>query len=918
VELALVGAVRARLPAKLSNRRMGWVIDRERLFARLDAEGERPLLWVAGPAGAGKTTLVSTWLERTHLPAAWYRVDAGDGDLATVFSFLAQAARAHSRKRRLQLPALTPEYLADLPGFARRFFGQFFGALPAPAALVFDSVEAAPADALAPLLTWAVAELLPGQRIIVTSRESPSAATLHLLARGEMATLAWADLRLSMPEAKALAVSLLPAAAAESEAERLHAMCDGWAAGFVLMLNLLGRISTLPLHERGALQEQLFPYYLNQLFDGASPATQRLLMHTALLPAFRAADAAAMAPGDDAAATLHSLYRRNFFIERNSDSPPLYRYHALFREFLLQQGESRLGVDFCLELRRKAAGLLQAQGRPEDALGLWLDAQAWEEASAQILALAPAWLAQGRYATLAQAIDTLPELLAHGNPWLAYWRGVAVLPMSQPQARQWLERAFDVFERGGDRIGCLMACSTILESFMLQWDDLKPVDRWGRALRELLAQGSPLPLEVEVRVLSCTTSLMMRGSHLHGDIVRSTLERSLALVPTLGDPQLRLSLATNCGFVLNYLGRWPVGQRLIAEVEAQLRWEDLEPLPRILFGVIKVANALWTGHFAEAFAEASQTREFGREWNIRVFDVVLTGIRAVALVHLDDIEAAEAARQSMFVAPGRRLDESHLLHIDGLLLLVRGQLPAARDRLERSFAISAECGCETLASMVRLLMAQALALSGSHEGALRQLQAVTEIATAAQLALLEQAAMTLRAWVLGRRGDTVAAAEVLRAALAMGREHGFRLVFPYALDVVMQEIGVMAARAGIEPDYMRELLQVRRVPPPGPDADAWPWPVRVSLLGGFDLRLGEQPIRLPAKAPKKPLELLKLLAATAGSGLPLAAACRWPPWSSTCGPTSMERRHAMRATWRCTGCAGCSTTSRPCCCTKAT
>lgn len=88
----------------------------------------------------------------------------------------------------------------------------------------------------------------------------------------------------------------------------------------------------------------------------------------------------------------------------------------------------------------------------------------------------------------------------------------------------------------------------------------------------------------------------------------------------------------------------------------------------------------------------------------------------------------------------------------------------------------------------------------------------------------------------------------------------------------------MAARAGIEPDYMRELLQVRRVPPPGPDADAWPWPVRVSLLGGFDLRLGEQPIRLPAKAPKKPLELLKLLAATAGSGLPLAAVEQhlWP------------------------------------------
>jgi ATP/maltotriose-dependent transcriptional regulator MalT len=77
-------APRSRLPAKLANRRMGGVIDRERLFAWLDAQGERPLLWITGPAGAGKTTLVSTWLARTHTPGVWYRVDADDGDPATV------------------------------------------------------------------------------------------------------------------------------------------------------------------------------------------------------------------------------------------------------------------------------------------------------------------------------------------------------------------------------------------------------------------------------------------------------------------------------------------------------------------------------------------------------------------------------------------------------------------------------------------------------------------------------------------------------------------------------------------------------------------------------------------------------------------------------------------------------------------
>ena len=42
--------------------------------------------------------------------------------------------------------------------------------------------------------------------------------------------------------------------------------------------------------------------------------------------------------------------------------------------------------------------------------------------------------------------------------------------------------------------------------------------------------------------------------------------------------------------------------------------------------------------------------------------------------------------------------------------------------------------------------------------------------------------------------------QAVRAALAMGREHGYCLIFPFTLDAVMQEIGLMALRAGIEVD----------------------------------------------------------------------------------------------------------------------
>lgn len=94
------------------------------------------MIWIHEPPGAGKTTLVASYLHARKVPGIWYQVDAGDGDPATLFYYLRQTLPA---SRRARLPLFTLEYLPDLPGFARRFFRKLFARLPRP---VIDTLPA--------------------------------------------------------------------------------------------------------------------------------------------------------------------------------------------------------------------------------------------------------------------------------------------------------------------------------------------------------------------------------------------------------------------------------------------------------------------------------------------------------------------------------------------------------------------------------------------------------------------------------------------------------------------------------------------------------------------------------------------------------------------------------------------------------
>ncbi len=414
-------------------------LPRPRLLDWLESNADKRLTLLSAPAGYGKTTLLADFINASDSAFAWYTLDAQDSDPTVFLTYLIESLRSMKRAPESLTRAVgqTAQSLLDSADSSISpqrvltvLVNELAEMIETPWLIVLDDYHFITSPVVHQLVGFLLENAPDGLRLIISTRVDPPLPLARLRARGQLAELRAPSLRFRDEEVAHWMQSRLPDISTES-LSLLNEKTEGWAAALQIVRSSLGgrgaRDVDAMLSGLSGSQQFVFDYLAEEVFKRLPEDIQEFLLRTSILQQMDASACNAVASVQNAQPILEALEKQNLFVSSLDPQKRWYRYHYLFREFLLSRLQ-RVETESIISLERSAGRHYESQGELEAALSHYLNAQDFESAARVVSVFAADYVERGRVEALHRYLSALPAdvmkanpelLLQHGN---AHWR----------------------------------------------------------------------------------------------------------------------------------------------------------------------------------------------------------------------------------------------------------------------------------------------------------------------------------------------------------------------------------------------------------------------------------------------------------------------------------------------------------------
>jgi LuxR family maltose regulon positive regulatory protein len=400
------------------------LVKRRDLIDRLSKGLDRKAALISAPAGFGKSTLVSAWLDQLpDTDRTWLSLDEDDSDPTRFLTYLIAAlTRAQllgedfgkGSLSMLQAPQAPPAQSVLNPILNELAEAQ------GKIVLVLDDFHLIESQEILDAIAFLLENLPPQLHLVIATRQDPLLPLGRLRAQDQLTELRAADLRFSAAEAADFYNNVMGLNLSSQDIAELETRTEGWIAGLQLAaISLQGsedRTAFIKSFSGG--HRLVLDFLIEEVLGQQTNEIQEFLRQTSILNRLNGSLCDAVTGQENGQKTLETLDHANLFVIPLDEERRWYRYHHLFADLLRTQ--------------------LKRSYDPQQVVKLHLRAKEWYEQNNLIFDSI-------HHATMVSEVDLIEELIQHNYMYLMehgemrrlrYWTGR--LPKEMIYHRPWL------------------------------------------------------------------------------------------------------------------------------------------------------------------------------------------------------------------------------------------------------------------------------------------------------------------------------------------------------------------------------------------------------------------------------------------------------------------------------------------------
>lgn len=399
------------------------LINRPRLFKKLDTFLNYKLILITAPAGYGKTALATSWIaekQKSKLITTWLSLDEEDNNPQLFWSYFLSSfyknisvanEMRESAKILFQSSALFNKlHLSHLIND--------IATLDVELLMVIDDFNVISDDRIIENLKFLIKNMPPNMHILISCRSLPDLGLARLRAADSVLEINQQDLCFTSEETTQFFNKVTGINLPCDKCNTIRNESEGWAAGMQMMALSMKDLNENNLGEHVHRNNRfIFDYITEEVFSNLNENIKEFLLYTSILEQFSSELCNYLLDIENSKEIIKEIESLNLFLIGLDSENNWFRYHNLFRSFLkkrLDNSEAKI----VYQLFDKAAQWYELNKQINKAVENYIKGRNFKKAVHLIEQVSSEILCRGEAKLLHKWNQMLPADIVKTNPRL--------------------------------------------------------------------------------------------------------------------------------------------------------------------------------------------------------------------------------------------------------------------------------------------------------------------------------------------------------------------------------------------------------------------------------------------------------------------------------------------------------------------